>query len=97
MPLFACYCAVVLTVQTQRRMESDRFLTQDFTPEAYTPEGMEWIEKTSMSDILRCASMPHSCLPPLLCNTSMCIAGELQSLTPPSAVLHQCIDSIWLT
>lgn len=39
--------------QTQRRTESDRFLTQDFTPEMYTPEGMAWIENTTMSDILR--------------------------------------------
>jgi hypothetical protein len=30
-------------------------MTQDFTPESYTPEGMEWVESVTMSDILRCA------------------------------------------
>lgn len=45
--------ALVLPPQTQRRLESDRFYTQDFTEEVYTREGLEWVENTTMSDILR--------------------------------------------
>lgn len=44
--------ATATTQQTQRRMESDRFFTQDYTEEVYTPEGIAWVEGTTMSDIL---------------------------------------------
>ena len=34
-----------------RRLQSDRFFTVDYTPEVYTPEGLQWIEDTSMGDV----------------------------------------------
>ena len=30
-----------------RRLKSDRFFTNDFTPEVYTPEGIDWIARTA--------------------------------------------------
>ncbi len=36
-----------------RRLKSDRFLSQDYTPEMYTQPGIEWVEETSMLDVLR--------------------------------------------
>ena len=35
-----------------RRLQSDRFLTVDFRPEIYTPLGMDWIERNSLSSVL---------------------------------------------
>ena len=36
-----------------RRLQSDRFFTDDYTPETYTPEGLAWIEATTMGDVIR--------------------------------------------
>jgi len=50
------YCLLlavcVIRSQTQRRLESDRFYTKDYTEEVYTPEGIEYVENTTMGDIL---------------------------------------------
>jgi hypothetical protein len=35
-----------------RRLNSDRYFTQDFTPEIYTPTGMDWVQQTSMIDVV---------------------------------------------
>ena len=35
-----------------RRLKSDRFFTNDYTPDVYTPEGLDWIEGSSMVDVL---------------------------------------------
>jgi hypothetical protein len=35
-----------------RRLKSDRFFTDDYTPEVYTPEGLQWVEENSMADVL---------------------------------------------
>jgi len=35
-----------------RRLEGDRFYTSDFTADIYTPEGMAWIENTTMKKVL---------------------------------------------
>ena len=35
-----------------RRLNSDRFFTDYFTEEVYTPEGMRWITDTTMSSLL---------------------------------------------
>ena len=35
-----------------RRLRSDRFFTDDYTPDVYTPEGIEWVEGNTMSDVL---------------------------------------------
>jgi hypothetical protein len=40
-------------LQTQRRLESDRFYTDDFDEPAYTAAGLAYVENTTMSDILR--------------------------------------------
>jgi len=40
-------------LMASRRLKSDRFLTDDYRPEVYTPEGIRWIEDTTMLDVLR--------------------------------------------
>ena len=35
-----------------RRLRSDRFFTNDYSPDVYTPEGIEWVEGTTMGDVL---------------------------------------------
>jgi hypothetical protein len=35
-----------------RRLNSDRFFTVDYTPKVYTPEGMEWLDNTTMKTVL---------------------------------------------
>ena len=42
----------VFTVMATRRLQADRFFTNDFRAEVYTPEGMAWIADTSMKGIL---------------------------------------------
>jgi hypothetical protein len=43
----------VFILMASRRLKSDRFFTDDYRPEVYTPEGIRWIEDSSMTDILR--------------------------------------------
>jgi hypothetical protein len=43
----------IFLLMAARRLQSDRFFTDDYTPETYTPEGLRWIEDTTMADILR--------------------------------------------
>jgi hypothetical protein len=42
----------VFILMASRRLKSDRFFTRDFTPEVYTALGMNWIQNTSMVDVL---------------------------------------------
>jgi hypothetical protein len=42
----------IFILMASRRLKSDRFFTTDYTPEVYTPEGMEWIDDNSMSTVL---------------------------------------------
>ncbi|NJN81849.1 MAG: peroxidase [Caldilineaceae bacterium] len=42
----------IFILMASRRLKSDRFFTIDYTPAVYTPEGMAWIDKTLMSDVL---------------------------------------------
>jgi hypothetical protein len=42
----------IFMVMAPRRLQSDRFLTDDYTPHVYTAFGLRWIENTTMSDIL---------------------------------------------
>jgi hypothetical protein len=35
-----------------RRLESDRFFTDDYRPEVYTQEGIDWVENNSMRSLL---------------------------------------------
>jgi hypothetical protein len=42
----------VFILMASRRIKSDRFLTRDYTPKVYTREGLDWIDETSMKDVL---------------------------------------------
>ncbi|MFC5724291.1 peroxidase family protein [Streptomyces gamaensis] len=42
----------VMALMTARRLRSDRFFTSDYRPEVYTPEGLEWIDRTGMREVL---------------------------------------------
>jgi hypothetical protein len=42
----------IFILMASRRIKSDRFLTDDFTPEVYTPTGMQWIDDNSMRTVL---------------------------------------------
>ena len=43
----------VFILMASRRLKSDRFLSADYGPACYTQEGIEWIESTSMLDIIK--------------------------------------------
>lgn len=43
----------IFILNASRRLMTDRFYTQDYTPEVYTPEGMDWVENNSMIDVLK--------------------------------------------
>ena len=42
----------IFILMASRRLKSDRFFGNDYTPEVYTPTGIEWIENTTMLDVL---------------------------------------------
>jgi hypothetical protein len=42
----------IFVLMASRRLNSDRFFTKDFTPEVYTPVGMQWIDDNTMSTVL---------------------------------------------
>ena len=42
----------VFILMASRRLNSDRFFTIDYTPDVYTPEGVEWIGDTTLIDVL---------------------------------------------
>jgi hypothetical protein len=42
----------IFVLMASRRLNSDRFFTVDYTPEVYTPEGMEWLDNTTMKTVL---------------------------------------------
>lgn len=42
----------VFTLMATRRLHADRFYTEDYGPEAYTPEGIAWIEAATMKSVL---------------------------------------------
>jgi hypothetical protein len=43
----------IFILMASRRLKSDRFFTNDYTPEVYTTEGIEWIEDTLFGDVVR--------------------------------------------
>ena len=52
----------IFILMASRRISSDRFLTDDYTAECYTHEGLAWIDNTTMLDVLRrhCPTLrPH--------------------------------------
>ncbi len=42
----------VFILMASRRLKSDRFLTRDYTPELYTRAGLDWINDSTMVDVL---------------------------------------------
>jgi len=42
----------IFILMASRRLNSDRYFTKDFTPEVYTPVGMQWLEDNTMSTVL---------------------------------------------
>jgi hypothetical protein len=42
----------IFIVMAGRRIKSDRFLTIDYTPEVYTPVGIDWVESNGMREVL---------------------------------------------
>jgi hypothetical protein len=42
----------IFILMASRRLNSDRFFTRDFTPEVYSPAGMEWVQNNTMLDVL---------------------------------------------
>ncbi|MCA1647775.1 MAG: heme peroxidase [Chloroflexi bacterium] len=42
----------IFILMASRRLKSDRFFGDDYTPEVYTAEGIQWIEQTTMIDVL---------------------------------------------
>ena len=42
----------VFILMASRRLKSDRFLSKDYRPEVYTKQGIDWVENTTMIDVL---------------------------------------------
>lgn len=42
----------IFLLMASRRLKSDRFFTDDYRPEIYTPEGLAWVDRTTMCDVL---------------------------------------------
>jgi hypothetical protein len=43
----------IFILMASRRLKSDRFFTDDYTPETYTPMGFDWIQRNGLKDVLR--------------------------------------------
>jgi hypothetical protein len=42
----------IFILMASRRLKSDRFFGNDYTPEVYTPVGIQWVERNTMGDVL---------------------------------------------
>ncbi len=42
----------IFLLMASRRLKSDRFLSKDYRAEVYTKEGIAWVEKTTMIDVI---------------------------------------------
>ena len=42
----------VFILMASRRLKSDRFIAGQFDKETYTPEGLHWVQYTTMKDVL---------------------------------------------
>jgi len=42
----------IFLLMASRRLKSDRFLSQDYRPEIYTQEGIDWVEENSMKTVI---------------------------------------------
>jgi hypothetical protein len=43
----------IFILMASRRLNSDRFLSRDFRPEVYTPEGYDWVQNNTMLTVLQ--------------------------------------------
>jgi hypothetical protein len=43
----------IFILMASRRLKSDRFFGPDFRPDVYTPLGIQWVQQTTMADILQ--------------------------------------------
>jgi hypothetical protein len=43
----------IFVLMASRRLKSDRFLSKDYRPEVYTKQGIDWVENTTMLDVLK--------------------------------------------
>jgi hypothetical protein len=43
----------IFILMASRRLKSDRFFTNNYTPEVYTPEGMRWVEDHLFGDVVK--------------------------------------------
>ena len=43
----------IFLLMASRRLKSDRFLSKDYRPEVYTKEGIDWVESSTMIDVLK--------------------------------------------
>jgi hypothetical protein len=42
----------IFLLMASRRLKSDRFLSKDYRPEIYTQAGIDWVEESSMRDVI---------------------------------------------
>lgn len=42
----------IFILMASRRLKSDRFFTNDYNPDVYTPGGIEWVESNLMGDVI---------------------------------------------
>jgi hypothetical protein len=42
----------IFLLMASRRLKSDRFLSNDYRPEVYTKEGIDWVEENTMIDVI---------------------------------------------
>ena len=42
----------IFIINASRRLQADRFYTDDYRPEVYTEEGMDWVDATTFKDVL---------------------------------------------
>lgn len=42
----------IFILMASRRLKSDRFFGLDYSPDVYTPEGIDWVENSTMGDVL---------------------------------------------
>jgi hypothetical protein len=43
----------IFILMASRRLKSDRFFTNSYTPDVYTPEGIQWVEDNLFGDVVR--------------------------------------------
>ncbi len=43
----------IFIMNASRRLMTDRFYTKDYRPEVYTAEGLDWVENTTMVDVIK--------------------------------------------